>query len=258
MTGRRALHVSAHPDDEAVGCPASLVGLAEAGWQIANVLATVGRPEQEDRRLKEATGAAAELGMTLHVAPQLVRHAAGRQFEQLLLDYLTGLYDQAPFDLLISPTPHDMHPRHEAVGRACAGVAQARPVAWWSYAIWGELAVPTLYLPYNEATMRRVMMLLSHYDGELARNDYRTLVRGRASASTVLGSERVFGFGRGTATTAPFAELLTEVRWSEGAWRGGHPRILRPQDDLGPFNGPDLSQWLLRPSDSTALTTTGG
>lgn len=71
---RRALVVTAHPDDAEFGCAGSVAAWVDAGWEVAYVVATAGErgsqdPHQdlvayaEDRR-REARAAAAEVGVT--------------------------------------------------------------------------------------------------------------------------------------------------------------------------------------------------
>jgi hypothetical protein len=136
---------------------------------------------------------------------------------------------------VISPQPHDVHPAHEAVGRAVRELlaAQPDPPVWWMWGLWADLAVPTLYLPFDDDDLAAALSVLEAYSGELARNDYRRLVRGRAAANTVLGSERVFGFGAPAASAAPFAELLTEAVRRDGRWYAGVRRVVDRDAALG-------------------------
>src|SRR5580692_10461213 len=53
------VHVSPHPDDEAVGCPAALLHLRDRGWQVINVVSSLGFGPQWPRRRAEAEAAAA-------------------------------------------------------------------------------------------------------------------------------------------------------------------------------------------------------
>ena len=81
------------------------------------------------------------------------------------------------------------------------------------------------------------------------RNDYRDLVRARATANRVLGAERVFGWGA-PAREQPFAELLMEAVVSEDDWWTTAPRELDPTDPLEPSSGRSvpIGWWLRTPS----------
>jgi hypothetical protein len=74
----------------------------------------------------------------------------------------------------------------------------------------------------------RVCDALAAHEGEVARSDYISLARARARASSILGPERVFGFG---ARGVPYsgAEVLCETVFRDGNWRFGPPRELGVQ-----------------------------
>ena len=46
------LHCAPHPDDEAIGAPATLMALRDAGWRVVNLACGLGDPGR--RRLREA------------------------------------------------------------------------------------------------------------------------------------------------------------------------------------------------------------
>ncbi|MCA1721336.1 MAG: hypothetical protein LC779_09660 [Actinobacteria bacterium] len=151
---------------------------------------------------------------------------------------------------MVSPSPHDGHPRHEAVGRAVAQTLRGWPQAvWWCYSVWGDLPLPTLYVGVTQDRLDAALHVLEAYAGELARNDYRKLVAGRAAANAVLGTERVFGFGAARADSRPYAELLTETAWDGTRFRAGTSRIHDPRHPLEKPSGADMTAWLTRPSD---------
>jgi hypothetical protein len=224
--GPAVLHVSPHPDDEAIAAGMTLQGLARHGWRVVNLLLSTGRRADAPRRHAEAQEAARRAGYALEIATgeplsdpavcaSVVAEALGR--------HQPGL--------VVSPQPHDGHPAHEAAGRAVRQVLEGihDPPVWWMWGLWADLAVPTLYVPFGAVDLARSVEILSAYSGELARNDYRRLVRGRATSSAVLGSERVFGFGSAAAARRPYAELLTEAIRRDGRWWSGARRVA----DLG-------------------------
>ena len=47
------VHVAPHPDDEALGCPGALLHLFDRGWNVVSVLASLGFPDQWERRRAE-------------------------------------------------------------------------------------------------------------------------------------------------------------------------------------------------------------
>src|SRR4051812_1275797 len=64
MTDGVVLHVAPHPDDEAVGCGATLSVLRHAGWTVVNLTCSLGRPGDEERRRGELDASLAGLGFT--------------------------------------------------------------------------------------------------------------------------------------------------------------------------------------------------
>jgi hypothetical protein len=118
------------------------------------------------------------------------------------------------------------------------------------WGLWADLPHPTLFVPFGDARLATVDHALAAHAGELARNDYPALVRGRALANRVLGAERVFGFGQDAVQAAPYAELLTELVRADGRWRAAAPRLLDEPEPLPATVGlgPDLGWWLHAPS----------
>jgi hypothetical protein len=106
------------------------------------------------------------------------------------------------------------------------------PPTWWTWGLWADLRSPTIYVPFGDDVLADAQHVLDAYAGELERNHYDHLLTARATAHAVLGSERIFGFGSSRASTQPYAELLTELRCSDGQWRVEPARVLDPTDPL--------------------------
>jgi LmbE family N-acetylglucosaminyl deacetylase len=213
------LHVAPHPDDEALGAPVTLLLLRRSGWTVVNLLASLGRPEDEARRRDEALDAAGRAGFELALPD-------GREVGARIASFVE---DRAPA-LVVSPWLHDGHPSHERVARATADALAAfpSPPVWWQWGLWADLRHPTLYVPFGDEVLAEAQHVLAAHSGELARNDYARLLQARAITHAVLGSERVFGFGSARASSLPYAELLTEQRRVHGEWRTEPARILDP------------------------------
>lgn len=226
--------VSPHPDDEVLGAGATLVLLADAGWRVVNLACSLGRPADHQRRHGELLEAARRVGFDTVVMNPLAAISSGDDLayaERAVADAVETLATEVDADLVVSPHPHDGHHGHEAVGR---GVRRAlsrdstRGLTWWMWGLWAELPSPTLYVPFGEETLATVAHGLDAHAGENARNDYRRLLAARATAASVLGSERVFGFGAAQADPAPYAELLRELEYDGAVWQPGSPRKLDP------------------------------
>jgi LmbE family N-acetylglucosaminyl deacetylase len=242
---RTVLHISPHPDDEVIGAGATLLALRDTGHHIINLAVTLGSDERErPRRLHEVQTACARAGF------ELVVHDPGRD----LAAAVQALIAERGADLVVAPSPHDGHPGHEAVGRAArdavaAGRGADPPPRLWLWGLWADLPRPTLYHAFDEVLMRQATYVLEAHAGELERNDYRGLLRARATANRVLGAERVFGWGA-PGRDQPFAELLTEAVLGEDDWWTTTPRAL---DLARPFPDPPepaaaIGWWLREPS----------
>jgi LmbE family N-acetylglucosaminyl deacetylase len=249
----RVLHVSPHPDDELLGCPAVLFALRDAGHDITNLAVSLGRPQQRDRRRAELREAAKRTGFgsrELDPPLEIGRHD-DRAAAQAGLTH--ELISGDPFDLLIAPGPHDGHHGHEVVGRAALVAAGSRRTPLWMWGLWSELPVPTLLYPFGPAALARIKHGLTAYAGEIDRNDYLRLVEARAEVAAVLGPERVFGFGA-PGLEEPYAELLCEaVPASGGVMLLGSARRIDPGAPFAPPTTQDAGPWLRAPSPRDAL-----
>ena len=232
MSAPVAVHFSPHPDDELLGAPGALFALRDAGWRIVNIAMSLGRPDQRERRRAE-----------------LEEACARARYELRIDDVEPGrvLADLQP-SLVLAPNPHDRHPFHEEVARDVlhAVAAAGAPSTVWLWSIWGETAFPSLAVELPGERLLEIERALEAHEGELARTDFRRLLRGRAAASGVLGAERMSGFG---APGLPFpdAELLTELRLATGRFMLCDPRVLG--EPLAGVPGPlDLTDWLFEPS----------
>jgi hypothetical protein len=230
-----AVHFSPHPDDEVLGAPGGLFELRDAGWRIVNVASSLGRHEQQERRLRELEEACARARFELRVDD---------------VEPAQVLRDLQP-ELVVAPCPHDPHPFHGEVARAvlAAVAAEGSPRVVWLWNIWSGPALPSLAIELTDDRLGEIEHALAAHDGELGRTDFRRLLWARADVNGVVGAERIFGFG---APSLPFgrAELLAELTFRDGRWRLCEPRALRAGAvTAGGAPGPlDLTDWLFEPT----------
>jgi LmbE family N-acetylglucosaminyl deacetylase len=250
---RTLLHLAPHPDDEVLGGPAIMLALQSSGHRIINLACSLGRPENLERRQAEARDCANRTGFELILPSRPVAIGSGDDLDAAqaeLATLIAELVRSEAVDIVFSPNPHDRHPGHEVVGRAALDALtplQDSAPAWWMWALWADLPFPTLITYFGPERLGQILDALEAHAGELERNDYRRLVRGRAEANAVLGPERVFGFGAG-AGRGDFAELATEVVLGDGEWRLGRARELDPGDPLAEPGPQALTAWLAAPS----------
>lgn len=247
------LHVAPHPDDEAVGCPGALLHLQDRGWTVVSVMASLGFESQRARRRAEAEEAAARAGFVpvfLDPPLELDLDADLALATRRLATEIPGLVKEHGASIVVSPSPHDVHHGHETVGRGVQRAMAVLPstLRWWMWGVWGELPAPNVLYPFDQRVMDRALRVLDAYDGELARNDYRPFLTGRAACNAVMGSERVFGFGSPAASALPYADLLTEVRLLDGRFMASAPHRLDEGPEPGDAYGLDLTAWLDSPS----------
>jgi LmbE family N-acetylglucosaminyl deacetylase len=275
---RTALHLAPHPDDEMIGAPATLMTLRDGGWRVVNLACGLGGAADASRRrgreqeLRESCRRAGFELLIADVSPGAAS-GSGSGSQQRLASAVDEAMEELGPSVLVAPSPHDGHPRHEAVGRAavaaCEGALGAPRL--WLWGLWSDLAFATLAVGFDEKRLQEVLGCLEAHEGELTRNDYRRLVHGRAEMNASLGPERVFGFGSRAVLPpgAEYVELLCEALQEDGTWVLGSSRWLDPDDPLGTGSsypqeeshtksgspGPpditDIGEWLHEPSVST-------
>jgi LmbE family N-acetylglucosaminyl deacetylase len=251
------LHISPHPDDEALGAGATLILLRNHGWRVTTLACSFGRRDQASRRRAELLDACGRAGFDLRETAEEIRISAGADFgaaqTRLAVEIRQALEEDQP-SLLVGPSPHDGHHGHEVVGRAIIDAVDSLPLPSrprvWLWELWALLPIPTLYVAVPADVMSQATSVLHAHQGELERNDYRRALEARAQLAAVLGFERVFGWGR-TAPKDQHAEVLMELLSDRQlGWVLAKPRALVPDAPLDPAtaSGIDVGAWLARPS----------
>ena len=245
----RILHVSPHPDDELVGAPATLMALRDAGHEIMNLALSLGRPDDHARRRAEVVEACRRARFALVITDPPIAMSANDDrsaAEVRAVDQVTAMLDGpgAP-DLIVGPSPHDVHHAHELTGRAIRDALAARDdaPAWWMWAIWGDLPFPTTVTTFDDARADEIASALSAHEGEMARADHRVHVDARGRLTAITAAEKVFGFGA-PGLGAARAEVVTEVARRDGEWVLGPPRALDAGAPLSRPTSRVITAWL--------------
>lgn len=150
---RSVVIVAAHPDDEVLGA-GGVISMLAARVRLRLVAVTDGEnshrghgsaPALVRRRTAETAAALRALGARAAEVVRLGLPDSGLAgCEDNLTDALAPLV--AGFDLCLTPWDHDLHPDHEAVGRAArrarAGALYCYPVWMWHWASPGDPRVP--------------------------------------------------------------------------------------------------------------------
>ena len=143
---RRCLVAAPHPDDEVLGCGATIARKRAAGTEVRILFASDGRhartegvtPDQLARiREGEARDAARRLGVAAGDVAFLRWEDGTLATREVELRAQIAL-ECARFrpDEILAPCRFDAHPDHEALGRAADAAARARSVPLLEYPVW--------------------------------------------------------------------------------------------------------------------------
>lgn len=145
-TARRScLVVAPHPDDETLGCAATMMRKIGAGTAVSVVVASGGGgwpPESSSEvnvgvRAAELAAARKVLGLSADNVTSLDLpdgHLAAD--EGTIADALADALRSGSFDDVLATSPTDPHPDHAAVGRAAASVTAGAGARLLCYPIW--------------------------------------------------------------------------------------------------------------------------
>ena len=145
--GASCLVVAPHPDDETLGCGATIARKVAAGARVHVVVATDGRASHTthdaatdalvQRRRSEALAACRELGLAEADVTflDLVDGRLDRSGEELRSG-LAQLLDRLRPEQVLVTASCDGHPDHDAAARAVAAVAAGRDLQVLEYPVW--------------------------------------------------------------------------------------------------------------------------
>ncbi len=125
------VHVSPHPDDEAVGCPGALLHLRDRGWTVVSVIASLGFEGQWDRRRAEAEEASQRAGFVpVFLDPPLNLDLDGdlAAATRRLATELPNLVEEHDASIVVSPVTPRRAPRSRGGGPGRAA-RHGRPAA---------------------------------------------------------------------------------------------------------------------------------
>ncbi|HPS78929.1 MAG TPA: PIG-L family deacetylase [Thermoanaerobaculaceae bacterium] len=192
LPGSRWLVLAPHPDDEVLGAGATLAAAAALGCELTTVCVTSGGAQGEaPAREREAEAASRELGLA---APEFWRlpdrglGAADRELGRRVDDVLARV---AP-DIVLVPSPVELHPDHRSVAWALRGALRRRSLWGWrrGLPLWVaayEVSVPILpnLLVKGDATWEQKRRALACYDSQLAIRPYEAVMEGLGTLRTL-------------------------------------------------------------------------
>lgn len=146
--GRSAVVLAPHPDDETLGCGATILRKVAAGTQVTVVVITDGRHSHRSPHLSadelatlrrgEMDEAARRLGLT----PAAVRWAGFidgtlKDHEDEVYGSVAAILEELAPDEVYATSAQEPHPDHAAVGRAARRAVAARPkTQLLEYPVW--------------------------------------------------------------------------------------------------------------------------
>lgn len=145
---RSALVLAPHPDDETLGCGATILRKVAAGTLVTVAVLTDGRHSHRSEHLApealaalrrvEMADAAARLGLGDGVRWAGFVDGTLCDNEAELADYISGLLAELRPDEVYATSAVEPHPDHAALGRAArhAVAAAATPVRLLEYPVW--------------------------------------------------------------------------------------------------------------------------
>ena len=231
------LHVAPHPDDESIGAPGTLFSLRDAGWRVVNLAVSLGKMEQRERRQRELEEACrrADFELLILDPPANISRESTLADRDRLIERLSELFVQLMPSVVIGPSATDVHHGHEVTGSALIEAVHRQPrrIHIWQWGLWGDLADPNIFVPVSQQHLDLAKYSVAAHEGEVARNNYVDLIEARARVAAILGTERVFGWGR-AGNPEDYAELLHETVWDgQSEHTPSEGRRLDPRRALG-------------------------
>jgi LmbE family N-acetylglucosaminyl deacetylase len=171
--GRSCLVVAPHPDDETLGCGATIARTVAAGGRVEVVIAADGRyshktsttvtPEQmRALRRDEAHAACAALGVDARHVMQLGHEDTrlDRSWPELVDALRAAIARSDPDDVYVV-SRLDPHPDHRTLNAALHHVLRtdARPRTVWEYPVWSWIDGPWFELSQRPPTSRALHLL---------------------------------------------------------------------------------------------------
>lgn len=207
LRGERLLVLAPHPDDEVIGCGGVVARHLRDGRLVHVVIATDGaaagdgaKREEESRR-----GLSVIAGTRTPPEPRFLRFA-DRSLDrdrQALRDRLAEVLRETKPDLILAPSPVEIHPDHLALSRALCEVIQLDP------ALFGDLATARIAF-YEVSQPIRPNALVDISD--VAETKYAAI---SAHASQLAVRDYV-GYARGLNVYR--AMTLPDAKFAEAYW----------------------------------------
>lgn len=243
LRGERLLVLAPHPDDEVIGCGGLLAQHLREGRSVRIVVATDGAQggdaavrQEESRRALEVLGKLA--GSTSTPALKFLGHADRALSDSIAPQLRDELLDFRP-DLILVPSPIEIHPDHLSLSRIFCELVQADPSLFADLAVArvafyevGQAVRPDTIVDITGVAEAKYAAIAEHAS-QLAERDYVAYARG-LNAYRAMTMPRETKFAEAYCVmdlpllrTSPFSELRRRV---------GAPPEIRVQAEAIPIS----------------------
>lgn len=206
---RRVLVLAPHPDDEVFGCGGLLALLKVSGAAITVHILTDGAQGGDNAdgslvatRQSESCAALEVLGLSGPVFWDLPDR--GLSYGEPLIERIAGVIRAAEADLVLLPSPTELHPDHQVVAfagfEALRRLGEPRHAAFFEVGV--PLAVPTLVIDISSVQQLK-RQAMACYVSQLALQDYAGQIAG-------LNTFRAIGLGRAVTSAEAFVVVAAE------------------------------------------------
>lgn len=203
LTGEQILVIAPHPDDEVIGCGGVLALAARAGRSITVMIvsdgaASVSGDDPSSTRERESLAGLEKIGVT--TKPEFLglpdRHVAEHSVE--LNQRLVNTLERTRPDLILVPSPLDIHPDHVSVTKALWSLVQKDPAianrlarATVAFYETSQPLAPDLLVDITDVAEAKFEAIRAH-ESQRKERDYEWFARGLAQyrALTLPGETR--------------------------------------------------------------------
>lgn len=173
VPGRSLLVLAPHPDDEVFGC-GGLVALAVSQGHAVRVLVLTdgalggdrGQRETESRRAADVLG----YGRTPGALQFLQRPDRGLQPDAALVAAIQAHAEAVGADVMVAPSPFEVHPDHRAACVAAVAAAQQRQCSLFFYEV-GQALMPNRLLDIS-ALVQTKSAAIACFESQLSQQAY--------------------------------------------------------------------------------------
>ncbi len=211
LNNKRILVVGAHTDDIELGCGATVARAVRRGCHVSYLIFSIARASvpmgfPEDALAKEALQAATHMGVKhedCKIYDLPVREMPSHR--QAILEALVQVRD-SNWDMILFPSPNDVHQDHSTVGRECLRAFKGNPLLMSYMLPWNQIEggeESNTFVSVSEEDLTRKIEALGCYKTQFAKG------RGYMEPDFIRAWARL----RGAQAGLQYAEAFRVWRW---------------------------------------------